>query len=256
MTILENLVYDASIGAPGSYDLILPGEIGGSCDDLFVYIHGGGIVGGDKKGERRVFTYLAERGIACASLNYRMYGDGAKFPDYIEDCAKAIAHILTEGRKCVNFKRITVGGSSAGGYLSMMLFFDERYLGKHGISPRDIDGWYFDAGQTTTHFNILAKERGIDPVAVRVDEAAPIYFVDHRFEDPETLPRIHFVWAERDMTARPEQSELMVCLLRHYGYPQNKLTQTFMPHNSHCEYVGKPALFAEMIAGFIGGFAK
>ena len=255
MTILENLVYDPKIKKAGLYDMILPGNPGDSCDDLFVYIHGGGIENGDKAGERRVFTYLAERGIACASINYRMYPN-ARFPEYIEDCAKAVAHIMTEGRNIVNFKRITVGGSSAGGYLSMMLFFDPHYLGAHGISPRDIDGWYFDAGQTTTHFNILAKERGIDPVAVRVDEAAPIYFVDHRFEDPDTLPRIHFVWSERDMTARPEQSELMVCLLHHYGYPKNKLTQTFMPHNSHCEYVGKPALFAEMIAGFLRGFAK
>lgn len=256
MTIIENIVYDASIGNSGLYDLILPKEPGCESDDLFVYIHGGGIEGGNKAGERPVFTYLAEHGIACASINYRMYGDGAKFPDYIEDCAKAIAHIMTEGRNIVNFKRITVGGSSAGGYLSMMLFFDPKYLGAYGISPRDIDGWYFDAGQPTTHFNILAKERGIDPLAIRVDEAAPIYFLDHRFEDPDTLPRIHFVWAERDMTARPEQSELMICLLKYYGYPQNKLTQTFMPHNRHCEYISKPALFGEMIAGFLKGFGN
>ena len=255
MTILENISYNPAIGTAGLYDLILPGNPGDACGDLFVYIHGGGIENGDKAGERPVFTYLAERGIACASLNYRMYPT-AKFPEYIEDCAAAVAHLMTEGRKIVNFRRITVGGSSAGGYLSMMLFFDPKYLGAHGISPRDIDGWYFDAGQPTTHFNILAKERGIDPVAVRVDEGAPIYFVDHRYEDPDTLPRIHFVWAERDMTARPEQSELMVCLLRHYGYPKEKLTQTFMPHNGHCEYVSKPALFGEMIAGFLNGFEK
>lgn len=251
MTILENISYDPALGKSGLYDFILPGNPGDACDDLFVYIHGGGIEGGDKAGERGVFQYLAAHGIASASINYRMYPDGAKFPDYIEDCAKAVSHIMTEGRKIVNFKRITVGGSSAGGYLSMMLFFDPRYLGAHGISPRDIDGWYFDAGQPTTHFNILAKERGIDPVAVRIDEAAPMYFVDHRFESPDTLPRIHFVWAENDMALRPEQSALMVRLLRHYGYPQNKLTQTFMPHNGHCEYVGKSALFGEMIAGFL-----
>lgn len=250
MTILENIVYDASIGKSGLYDLILPGNPGDICRDLFVYIHGGGIQNGDKSDERKVFAYLAEHGIACASINYRMYPD-AKFPEYIEDCARAVAHIMTKGRAIVPFERITVGGSSAGGYLSMMLFFDEHYLGAHGISPRDIDGWYFDAGQPTTHFNILAMERGMDPVAVRVDEGAPIYFVDHRYEDPETLPCLHFVWAENDMTARPEQSALLICLLRHYGYPQKKLTQTFMPHNGHCEYVSKPALFGEMIAGFL-----
>lgn len=251
MTVLENIVYDPAIGRNGLYDLILPGEPGDACRDLFVYIHGGGIESGSKEGERRVFTHLAEHGIACASINYRMYNEGARFPEFIEDCARAVAHIMTEGRAIVPFERITVGGSSAGGYLSMMLFFDEHYLGAHNISVRDIDGWFFDAGQPTTHFNILAKERGIDPVAIRVDEAAPIYFVDRPYEDTETLPYLHFVWSEFDMTARPEQSALMVRMLRHYGYPQNKLTQTFMPHNRHCEYISKPALFAEMIAGFI-----
>ncbi|MBQ7982816.1 MAG: alpha/beta hydrolase [Clostridia bacterium] len=256
MTILENQCYDGTTGKCGLYDLYLPGDAGCECDDLFIYIHGGGIAGGDKAGERRVFTLLAEQGIASASINYRMYPDGARFPVFIEDCAKAVAHIVAAGRKDCRFKRVTVGGSSAGGYLSMMLFFDPQYLGAYGISPRDIDGWFFDAGQPTTHFNILAKERGIDPVAVRIDEAAPMYFVDRPYTDPETLPRIHFVWAENDMTARPEQNALMVRLLRHYGYPQNKLTETFMPHNGHCEYVGKPALFAEMIAGFLSGFNK
>ncbi|MGM9625000.1 MAG: alpha/beta hydrolase [Eubacteriales bacterium] len=252
MTLLENLIYDPSRPECCRYDLFLPCNIGGTCENLFVYFHGGGLEGGDKAYERPVFSLLCEQyGIACASVNYRMYPDGARFPDYIEDCAKAVSVIMTEGKQYCRFRHITVGGSSAGGYLSMMLFFDPRYLGAYGIHPNTIDNCYFDAGQPTTHFNILAKERGLDPTAVRIDEAAPMYFADHPYTDTEALPRLHFTWAEHDMTARPEQNELMVCLLRHYGYPAEKLSTTWMAGNRHCEYVGNAPVFAKMIADFM-----
>ena len=223
MTLLENQIYNTETGAAGLYDIALPGDVGTPCDLLYIYIHGGGIEGGTKDGgaERGLITTLAkEYGIAAASINYRMY-PAARFPVFIEDCAKAVAEILRAAKTLCPFRHAAVGGSSAGGYLSMMLFFDPKYLGAVGLSPRDIHGWYFDAGQPTTHFNILAKERGIDPVAVRIDEAAPMFFVDCPFTEKDTLPHIHFTWSEYDMTARPEQTELMLCLLRHYGYPRS-----------------------------------
>ncbi len=253
MQLYENLIYDNTIGTNGLYDLAVPDS--GMASDLFIYIHGGGIESGVKHGgaERSLIEALAEKyGIMAASINYRMYPD-AHFPDFIEDCAKAVAVILRDAKKYGTFTRVTVGGSSAGGYLSMMLFFDPQYLAAEGLKPTDIDGWYFDAGQPTTHFNILAKERGIDPLAIRMDEAAPMYFVDHRYEeaDKAQLPRLHFTWAEFDMTARPEQTELMLCLLRYYGYPEHKLSTTFMKGYRHCAYISETALFSEMIAAFI-----
>ena len=43
----------------------------------------------------------------------------------------------------------------------MMLCFDKKYLGIHGIKPTDIAGFVHDAGQPTAHFNVL-KSRRID----------------------------------------------------------------------------------------------
>lgn len=65
-----------------------------------------------------------------------------------------------------------MGGSSAGGYLSMMLCFDKKYYEAVGVSPSDISGCVHDAGQPTVHFKVL-KERGIDSRRIIIDESAP-----------------------------------------------------------------------------------
>ena len=69
-----------------SLDIYLPD---GTPRAAFLYIHGGGITTGDKsfslEGE-----FLSERGILTFSINYRMYPN-AKFPDYLNDSAEAVA---------------------------------------------------------------------------------------------------------------------------------------------------------------------
>ncbi len=247
MTLYKNLIYNASIGEAGLYDLAVPDATRSDGFDLFIYIHGGGLENGSKNYDPLLTTLADDYGIMTASINYRLYHD-VRFPTYICDCAKAIAVILREAKQYAHVRSVTVGGSSAGGYLSMMLFFDPQYLRAEGVSPNEIDRWFFDAGQPTTHFNILAYERGLDPIAIRVDEAAPIYFIDHAYTETDTLPHLHFVWSEYDMVARPEQSELTLRLLRHYGYPENKLHTTFMKGYRHCAYIAETAVFAKMIA--------
>ena len=76
----------------------------------------------------------------------------------------------------MDFYKILVGGSSAGGYISMMLCFDNKYLKKHGINPSDITGYIHDSGQPTSHFTVL-NHSGTDPRRVIVEERAPLYFV-------------------------------------------------------------------------------
>ena len=63
-------------------------------------------------------------------------------------------------------------------------------------SMKDIAGYLHDTPQPTTHFNIL-RERGIDTKAIRVDEAAPLYYIDRDFEAPQTLPECHFIVSEQ-----------------------------------------------------------
>lgn len=199
--------------------------------DLFIYFHGGGLTSGSKAVADSFAKTLADRGVATASVEYRMY-PSAKFPDFIEDSADAVAWMkehIGEFGKC---GRVFVGGSSAGGYISMMLCFDKRYLAAVGIDSADIDAYIHDAGQPTSHFNVL-KELGRDSRRVIVDETAPIYFVGLE----ERYPPMLFVVSDADMFARYEQTMLMVKTLEHFGH-KDKVHLRVM-HGRHCEYVRK-----------------
>ena len=127
----------------------------------------------------------------------------------------------------------------------MMLCFDKRYLSAVGMRPEDIAGYIHDAGQPTSHFNVL-KELGRDCRRVIVDETAPIFFVG--LED--SYPPMRFIVSEDDMFARYEQTVLMIKTLEHFGH-KNNVSLTVMP-GTHNNYVGKPD-FAEIIISFIEG---
>ena len=216
--------------------------------DLFVYFHGGGLTGG-KRGDIEVFAKtLAKRNIATATVEYRMYPD-AKFPDFIVDCADSIRWLKDNIAQYGKCKRLYVGGSSAGGYLSMMLCFDKRYLNAVGIEPTDIDAYIHDAGQPTAHFNVL-KELGKDSRRVIVDETAPMYFVGLE----ETYSPMLFIVSDNDMFGRYEQTMVMVKTLEHFGHKENVHTQ--LMHSAHCRYVRKPdedgeGIFAKVIFSFL-----
>ena len=217
--------------------------------DLFIYMHGGGIEAGNRGDFANQAAVLLENGIACASLDYRMYPT-AVFPEFIEDCAEAIDYLLNKSG--IGFGKIIVGGSSAGSYLSMMLLFDKRYLGKYGIDPLALDGWLLDAGQPTTHFNVL-RERGLDTRLVRIDEAAPLYFIDKDFapvREDGKLPMIMNIAASSDMACRLEQLKLLNATLKHFSYPAERLRFEFMNGYGHCGYIGQP-IFLKMIEDFI-----
>ena len=198
---------------------------------LFIYIHGGGIENGDKyKSVIQVANSLVDMGIAMVSINYRMYPN-AKYPDYIEDCAEAVAWVFNNFDKYGTASSIFVGGGSAGGYLSMMLCFDKSWLAPYGISPTDITGFIHDAGQPTTHFNIL-KYEGVDSRRVIVDERAPIY---HIGVDNEYSPMI-FIVSDNDMENRYEQTMLVISTLKHFGHSGDKVKLKVM-NGTHCKYV-------------------
>ena len=227
------------------FDLHLP-----ECEvfDLFVYFHGGGLEKGGKGGVEVFAAPLAERGIATASIEYRMYPD-AKFPDYIEDCAEAIRFLCDYVGEYGKRRRLYVGGSSAGGYLSMMLCFDKRYLEAVGMKPTDIDAYIHDAGQPTAHFNVL-KYSGVDSRRVIVDETAPMYFVGM---DKEYSPML-FIVSDEDMFARYEQTMLMVKTLEHFGHKEKVALS--LQHSKHCKYVFKTdedgtSVFANIILTFL-----
>lgn len=209
---------------------------------LFVYFHGGGLCSGSKDVGEEFAKMFTDRGIALAAVDYRMYPD-AKFPDFIEDSAQSIRFLKDNIGTWGACTGIFAGGSSAGGYISMMLCFDKRFLTAVAMSPLEITGWIHDAGQPTSHFNVL-QELGKDSRRLIVDETAPLYFVGLE----ESYSPMRFILATQDMFGREEQTMLTMKTLEHFGH-KDKISLSTFPGQHVC-YVGTDA-FAECIANFI-----
>lgn len=164
-------------------DLVIPE--GKKDFPTLIWFHGGGLTGGKKYVPKNLRTDA----IAVAAVEYRLSGKGAECPDYIYDAAAAAAwvkkHIAEYGGDPA---KIYIAGHSAGGYLTMMLALDKRYLGAFKADPGDFAGYFPVSGQATTHFRILAerKAKGIAVPDVMLDEYAPIQLA-RRNAPPITL---------------------------------------------------------------------
>ncbi|MBQ7879038.1 MAG: alpha/beta hydrolase [Clostridia bacterium] len=168
--------------------------------ETVVYFHGGGMENGDKGGvHEQLGEDFAKAGYAFVSANYRLY-PSAKFPDYLCDAAQAVAY----AKKHVGGKKLYVSGSSAGGWLATMLCVNGEYLQSVGLKNADIDGWIIDSSQMTSHFNVQKKETGRDARLQRIDEYAPLYFVDEN----TAFSKMLIMFYENDMPCRYEQNLL------------------------------------------------
>ena len=224
MKSYENICY-SKIGHPEQMlDIHIP-----DCESfpVFIYFHGGGMEKGDKGGG---FPELVKKGVAVVSANYRMYPE-AVYPEFVRDAAAAVAYAVKNMKDYGNPTSFFVGGSSAGGYLTQMLCFDKRYLAPYKINPDDITGYIHDAGQPTTHFNVL-RERGLDDKKVIVDEAAPLYHVCAE----RNYPPMQFFYAEHDIEGRPEQTMLLLATMKSFGYDMEKIDLRYMEGFTHCKY--------------------
>ena len=211
--------------------------------DVFVYIHGGGLFAGSHDDCNCFAEKLCDNGIAVVGLNYRLYPN-ASYPDFLKDAAAGVAWVKNNISEYGKMKRLIVGGSSAGGYISMMLCFDKRWLGMHGIAPDSIDGYVHDAGQPTCHFNVL-KERGIDSRRVIIDETAPLYHIG----TAANLSPMLFVVSDNDMENRYEQTQLVISTLKHFRYDMSKVQLKVM-HGTHCHYIRKDGGFDDVVLEF------
>ncbi len=245
MKKFENIPYTDSGEYRQSLDLYLPDV---ESFPVFVYFHGGGIEAGSKENHRFI-NRLVEMGVCVASANYRLYPI-AKFPEFIEDAAEAVAWIKNNISKYGKCTHLFVGGSSAGGYITQMLCFDNRYLAKYGIDADSIDGYYMDAGQPTSHFNVL-RERGIDTRRVIVDETAPLYFVSGE----RNYPPMKIIVSDNDIVNRLEQTVLLVSTLKHFGNDMSKVDFEIAKNSRHCEYTGKET-FADMVYEFMTKYTE
>ena len=173
-----------------------------------VYFHGGGLIEGDKGDSHDFAKHLTKLGFAVATANYSLITE-KQFPHCIKDAAQAVRCVKDN----IKSKGILVMGQSAGAYLTLMLCLNKEFLKETGIDNKDIVGWISDAGQPTTHFNILKYERGLDPLLQRVDEAAPLYFVNKETYFSHLLLMTY----ECDLPNRLEQNKLLMSVIKTFN---------------------------------------
>jgi acetyl esterase/lipase len=107
---------------------------------VLVFIHGGGLLIGDKSEFAALGHKFASRGFTTVIPNHRLSPD-VSHPDHINDIASAFVWVHNNiDQYGGDPQRVFIAGHSSGGYLAMLLATDPRYLATHGLSSQDIAG--------------------------------------------------------------------------------------------------------------------
>ena len=178
---------------------------------VIVFFYGGSWQRGSKEAYRFVAAELARRGFVAVVPDYTVY-PAARFPDFLEDGAKAVAWTRANASSFGgNAEALMLMGHSAGAHIATMLAFDARWLASHGLQSRkDIAAVIGLAGP----YDFLPiKDPIIREIFAVPDQAVtqPITFVEGG-EPP--------VWlgvAASDTTVRPGNSERLAARLRSKG---------------------------------------
>ena len=179
-----------------------------------VWFHGGGLSGGNKE----IPNALLEKGFAVIGVGYRL-SPKVKAPAYIEDAAAAIAWAFQNmerygGRTDLIF----LSGHSAGGYLTMMVGLDKKYLAKYDIDANRIAGNIPFSGHTITHFTIR-KEMGMNDIQPLIDKYAPLYFVR-----PDAPPLVLVTGdPEMELLGRYEENAYMWRMMKLAGHKRTTI---------------------------------
>jgi len=179
-----------------------------------VWFHGGGLTAGSKF----IPEALKDKGICIVSVEYR-FSPKVKCPAYIEDAAAAVAwvfkHIQTYGG---DPDKIFVSGHSAGGYLTLMIGMDKKWLNVYGIDANKIAALIPFSGQTITHFTIR-QEKGISDKQPIIDEYAPLFYVR------QDLPPLLLITADRELEylGRYEENAYLMRMMKVAGHKETTL---------------------------------
>ena len=194
----------------------------------FIWIHGGGLWGGNREIApylTELFPMLKQEGISLVSIDYRVIPK-VKCPAYIEDAAAGIAWTFKNIEKFGGDPdKIILTGGSAGAYLTSLIGLDKRWLNKHDVDPDRLLGLIPLSGHTITHMTVR-NEQGIPKEQPWVDQYAPLYHV--RGDAPPIL----LITGDREleMLGRYEENAYFMRMLKIAGHKDVKL-QEFKGYN-------------------------
>ena len=127
-------------------DLHIPSAVGGSARPVLVFFYGGSWYTGKKEQYFFAADAFARLGYLVVIPDYQKAPD-AKFPQFIEDGAAAIAWVKNNiGEYGGDPAQVFVAGHSAGAHLGGLLLSDAHYLARYNLKLTDIKGFAGMAG--------------------------------------------------------------------------------------------------------------
>lgn len=181
---------------------------------VIVWFHGGGLEGGNKE----IPAQLKEKDMVVVGVNYRLL-PRVTVKETLDDAAEAVAwvfnHIAEYGG---DPRKIVVTGHSAGGYISMMLCLDKKWLAAYYIDADNVMMYVPFSGQAITHYNVR-KMQGIPPLQPTIDEYAPLYWVRG------DCPPLVLICGDRELElyGRYDENQYLARMMKLAGHQQTYL---------------------------------
>ncbi|MFI5613718.1 alpha/beta hydrolase [Amycolatopsis sp. NPDC051903] len=235
---------------PLRLDLHLPAT-GAAPHPVVVYAHGGSFLTGLPS--MGPWTTLPSRGIAVASVGYRLSGE-AKFPAPVEDVRAAVAWVSAHA--ALDRDRIALWGSSAGGYLAALAAVTEslapapRLLGSRGglARVRAVVAHYPVTTPETLRADTPAETFALEQLLAEFFAGTdlPTAVAEH-LGDPATAPPFLFVHGDADRRVGAGQSRRLHERLTAAGVPSRFVLvpggDHGSPHFESAERVGEVERF-------------
>ncbi len=177
---------------------------------VFVFLHGGAWRFGDKGLYPPFGHRFAKEGIVTVIPSYRL-APKHPWPAQAEDTAAAFAWTVRHiGEFGGDTNRIFIGGHSAGGHLTSLITFNERFLKPHGLSPKLIRGVISLSGVYDLDVgDAMASVFGTNGTVRR--DASPQFFVK------APAPPFLVTYCEWDYPMLPAQAKIFHAALHRAG---------------------------------------
>lgn len=216
---------------------------------MVLFFYGGSWNNGSRGDYRFVGEALAARGVVTAVADYRLYPE-VRFPDFVDDCAMALAWCLGEAAGLdANPRQVFVMGHSAGAYNAAMLALDPRWLQAQGRSPADLAGWIGLSGP-------------YDFLPIVNPDAQPVFHHPHYPPDSQPLalaragaPRTFLGAANGDVLVNPQRNTVgLATRLRALQVPVEMHLYERLNHALTIGVFGPPLRWLAPVLADVSGF--
>ena len=135
--IAKSIIYNDECPSSCKLDIFSKRKQKDKKTPVFINIHGGGFVAGDKYFRRGFCSYIASLGFKVINVNYGLCPE-YKYPTFIDHVAKAVKWCENNADKYnLDMNKVIISGDSAGAYIASTLCIcsnNEEYSNSLGIT--------------------------------------------------------------------------------------------------------------------------